>query len=72
MTLLPEVVTEQEKMSITEPVMAVVDEFGQETPITELDIRRSLKQLTEVNSEKNNQVSYDQLMERVYAARAIA
>jgi len=58
---------------INKPVMAVVDEFGVETPITELDIRRSLKQLSDQVAEKqhSDQDDYDSLMQLADAARAI-
>ncbi|MCK4711230.1 MAG: hypothetical protein KAU21_21645 [Gammaproteobacteria bacterium] len=72
MTLLPEVVAEHEDSAATEPLMAIVDEYGQETPITEFDIRRSLKQLSKDAHTDHHHLSMDQLMERVFAARAIA
>jgi len=59
---------------LNEPVMAVVDEFGIETPITELDIRRSLKQLSDEAAKKqhSDQDDFDSLMMLADAARAIA
>lgn len=54
----------------SEPFMAIVDEYGQETPFNEYDIQRSLEQLAE---QKDNQPeTMDVLMDRVLAARAIA
>ena len=59
---------------LNEPVMAIVDEFGVETPITELDIRRSLKQLADEAAAKqhSDQDDFDSLMLLADAARAIA
>lgn len=59
---------------LNEPVMAVVDEFGVETPITELDIRRSLKQLSDDVAVKqhSDQDDFESLMMLADAARAIA
>lgn len=58
---------------LNEPVMAIVDEFGAETPITELDIRRSLKQLSDEAAAKrhSDQDDFDSLMQLADAARAI-
>ena len=70
MTFFPDMTAAHEDTATIEPFMALIDEYGQETPITELDIRRSLKQLTEV--EDQTPESLDSLMERVLAARAIA
>jgi len=58
---------------VNEPVMAVVDEFGVETPITELDIRRSLKQLSDEATAKrhSDQDDFDSLMQLADAARAV-
>lgn len=61
--------------SVVEPSlhMAVIDEYGQEVPITELDIRRSLRLLESEDAHPNqHNEAFDSLMERVYAARAIA
>jgi len=71
MTYISELVEEKNEVITAEPVMALVDEFGQETPITEFDIRRTLKALSKV-PENHHRDAYDELMERVYAARAIA
>lgn len=72
MTLLPEVLAKQVNSTVSEPVMAIVDEYGKETPITELDIRRSLKQLDEAHHESRSEMTFEQLMSKVFAARAIA
>jgi len=71
MTYISELVVEQKEVFTAEPVMAMVDEFGHETPITEFDIRRTLKELSKA-PENHHHDAYDELMERVYAARAIA
>ena len=71
MTYISELVEENKEVISTEPVMALVDEFGQETPITEFDIRRTLKELSKIPT-NHHRDAYDELMERVYAARAIA
>lgn len=65
-----------EEYGVDESYMAIVDEFGQETPITELDIRRSLKQLSDAEVEAKAQAvsaeeAFDSLMHRAEAARAI-
>jgi len=68
---ISELVEEEKAVIIEEPVMALVDEFGEETPITEFDIRRALKALSKV-PENHHHDAFDDLMERVFAARAIA
>lgn len=53
---------------------AIVNEDGVETPITEMDITRALKALEKDWHQHHDFYSqaYDRLMERVFAARAIA
>ena len=73
MTFNPYMTAELPKQESTQQYMAIVDDLGQEIPITEMDIRRSLKVL-EKDTEHDNHAGHamDQLLERVYAARAIA
>lgn len=66
-----EYAADYEQSAIIEPYMAIVDEFGQETPITELDIRRSLKQLSADDATIKLQDPLDSLMELAEAARAV-
>ncbi|MDH5423458.1 MAG: hypothetical protein OEY29_00520 [Gammaproteobacteria bacterium] len=72
MTYFQEAVNEYTEAEAGWPVMAVVDEFGRETPITELDIRRSLKLMSDEKSEASYEKAIGVLMERVEAARAIS
>lgn len=53
-----------------EPVMALVDELGNETPITEVDIRRTLEGL-QADALKARHENLDELMHRAEAARRI-
>lgn len=72
--LTEEYAVEREIPVFDEPVMALVDEFGSETPITELDIRRTLKELAEepVVEKHSIKEDYDSLMLLADAARVIA
>lgn len=72
MTYISEAVTEYKETDTTEHVMALVDEFGDETPITDFDIRRSLKLMSEEKQKTSEPTEIDILMEHVYAARAVA
>jgi len=72
MTFNSELIADNKESSIVDTVMALVDEFGNETPITELDIRRSLKQMSEETAKTNHKQKMYDLLDRVNAARAIA
>lgn len=72
MTYISEAVTEYKETHAPEHVMALVDELGEETPITEFDIRRTLKLMSEEKQVTPEPSEIDVLMEHVYAARAIA
>ena len=74
MTFNPELITDYAQPLVAEPVMAIVDEFGIETPITEHDIQQSLAAMLDEdeNPEIYNLQSLNQLMERADAARAVA
>ncbi|MCK5335653.1 MAG: hypothetical protein KAQ67_05800 [Gammaproteobacteria bacterium] len=72
MTYIPETVAEYKDTVTPQPVMAILNEFGQETPITEQDIQRSLKLMSEEQHETPAPTAIDALMEHVDAARAIA
>ena len=72
MTYVSEAVTEYKEINAPEHVMALVDELGEETPITEFDIRRTLKLMSEEKKVSPEPTEIDVLMEHVYAARAIA
>lgn len=72
MTYIQEAVSEYTDTEACGPVMAIVDEFGRETPITEFDIRRTLKSMSDEKPVVSYDVAINVLMERVEAARAIA
>lgn len=72
MTYISEAVTEYKETDAPEHVMALINEFGEETPITEFDIRRTLKLMSEEKHVTPEATDFDALMEHVYAARAIA
>lgn len=72
MTYISEAVAEYKETGVTGHVMALVDEFGDETPITDFDIRRTLKLMSEEKQVTPELTEIDVLMEHVYAARAIA
>lgn len=72
MTFNPEPITDYAQPLVTEPVMALVDEFGIETPITEYDIQQSLASMLDEKPEVYNLQVLNQLMERADAARAVA
>ena len=72
MTYIPEAVVEHKETNTPEHIMALVDEFGKETAITEFDIRHTLKLMSEEQTVAPEATDYDALMEHVDAARAIA
>jgi len=72
MTFNPELVVDNKESAVVHTVMALVDEFGNETPITERDIRRSLKQMSEESAKTNHKQKMYDLLDRVNAARVIA
>jgi hypothetical protein len=72
MTYISEAVVEYKEIDAAGPVMALIDELGNETPITEFDIRRTLKLMSEEKHVAPGPSEIDVLMEHVYAARAIA
>lgn len=72
MTYFTEAVVEYAVTDAPERVMALIDECGKETPITEFDIRRTLKLMSEDKLVEPVVTDFDALMEHVYAARAIA
>ncbi|MDH5518403.1 MAG: hypothetical protein OEY36_11400 [Gammaproteobacteria bacterium] len=70
MTYVSNAVLQQSAPMASEPFMALVDEYGQETPFNEYDIQRSLDQLAKQDDDKPETLNL--LMDRVLAARAIA
>ena len=71
MTFNPEFITDYAQPLVAEPVMAIVDEFGIETPITEVDIQQTLESMTDEKPETYNLQVLSQLMECADAARAV-
>lgn len=71
MTYITNATLEHEQAISPDAVMAVVDEFGIETPITEADILRTLKSMSEEKYATSHLTDMDVLMEHVYAARAV-
>lgn len=72
MTYISEAVVDYKETDTSGPIMALIDELGKETPITEFDIRRTLKLMSEEKHVTPEPSEIEVLMEHVYAARAIA
>ena len=72
MTFIPELITVNAELANENSFMALVDDYGHETPITESDIQHSLTKLASDETSSHPNQSLDSLMERVLAARAIA